>query len=73
MSFCPGNADRKCSIHAETIEQSPQKHLSAGLSLALQRLGPIIIMGYENFTWNSAFSETSQGCAIALLALFYQP
>lgn len=40
------------------------------LSPALQRLGQIIIMGYENFTWNSAFSETSRGCVIALLALF---
>lgn len=70
MSFCPGYAERKCSIHAEAVEQSPQKHLSACLSPALQRLGQIIIMGYENFTWNSAFSETSRGCVIALLALF---
>lgn len=70
LSFCPGYADRKCSIHAEAVEQSPQKHLSACLSPALQRLGQIIIMGYENFTWNSAFSETSRGCVITLLALF---
>lgn len=66
----PGYAERKCSFHAEAFEQPPQKHLSARLSPTLQRLGQIIIMGYENFTWNSAFSETSRGCVKALPALF---
>lgn len=64
---------QKRSVHAESVEESPQKNQSACLPPALQRLGQIIIMAYENFTWNSASSETSRGCVIAppvfLLAL----
>lgn len=37
-SLCPSYTDRKCSIHADAVEQSPQKHLPACLSPALQRL-----------------------------------
>ena len=73
VSFCPGYADRKCSIHAEAVEQSPQKHLSACLSppSALQRLGQIIIMGYENFTWNSAFFRNKSGVCDSTAGPFY--
>lgn len=63
----------KRSAHAESVEESPQKNQSACLPPALQRLGQIIIMAYENFTWNSAPSETSRGCVIAPPALFTSP
>lgn len=49
---------------------SPEVSICLSPPPALQRLGQIIIMGYENFTWNRAFSETSRGCVIALLVLF---
>lgn len=73
------SADRKrCvsqrrSVRAESVEESPQRNQSACLPPALQRLGQIIIMAYENFTWNSASSETSRGCVIAPLVLFISP
>lgn len=68
-----GQPNWKRSIRADTVEPSPQKDLSACLPPALQRLGAIIIMAYENFTWNSAFSETSPGRVIAPSALFISP